>query len=107
MSSRPYAGSQALRGDLQRSRDTDAAARLLNRLHTRQEEIAQAITEHVQQAVHDPAAERDASFRAGILPAVTALLDYRLQAIRQGGAGSEELPPQAARAGASRAPARA
>ena len=97
MSSRPYAGSQALRGDLQRSRDTDAAARLLNRLHTRQEEIALSISQHVQHAVPDAAAERDTTFQAGILPTVRALLAYRLAAIEQGAVADEQIPPQAER----------
>ena len=94
MSSRPYAGSQARRGDLQRSRDTDAAARLLTRLHTRQEEIALSISQHVQHAVPDAAAERDTTFQAGILPTVRALLAYRLAAIEHGAVADEQIRPR-------------
>jgi hypothetical protein len=94
VSSRPYAASRARREELQQSRGTDAAAQLLARLHTRREEIALSICQHVQRAVTDAATERDATFQVGILPAIRAVVAYRLAAIEHGAVANEQLPPE-------------
>jgi hypothetical protein len=69
---------------------------VLGRMRARREEIARAICVRVQEAVPDEAAARDPDFQAGMLPTVTALLDYRFQALERGPAFSAALPPQAA-----------
>jgi hypothetical protein len=68
---------------------------LAARLRDGRAEIARAICAHIQRAVPDAAADRDAVFQAGILPTVTALLDYRLRAIEHGSVRPEQIPPQA------------
>jgi hypothetical protein len=65
------------------------------RLRAHRRDIAEAICAHVQEEVPDTAASRDARFQAGILPAVTALLEYSLQATEHGATPVAPIPPEA------------
>jgi len=69
---------------------------VVDRLRSRRDEIAQAIYARIQQAVPDTGGGRDAAYQAGMLAAVTAVLDYCLRAIEHGPAWSEPIPVEAA-----------
>jgi DNA-binding PucR family transcriptional regulator len=77
------------------ARSLESVRAVVDRLRARRDEIAQAIYAHIQEVVPNTVGGRDPTYQAGMLAAVTAVLDYCLEAIEHGPAWSEPIPVEA------------
>lgn len=84
------------RTETSQARSIASVRAVVARLRSRHDEIASAINARMQEAVPDPVGGRDATYQAGMLAAVTAVLDYCLEAIENGPTWSEPIPVEAA-----------
>jgi PucR C-terminal helix-turn-helix domain len=75
---------------------SELRAKVVARLRERQPEIVQAIHTRILEAVPDSTDGRDPTYRAGLLAAVSAVLDYGLDAIEHGSTRPGSVPPEAA-----------
>jgi hypothetical protein len=72
------------------------SVKIVTRLRARRLEIVQAIHIRIQESVPDSAVSRNSTYQAGVLAAITAVLDYCFEAIEQGPGWSGSVPPEAA-----------
>ncbi len=70
-------------------------ATIVARLRARRPEIVQAIHAHILEAVPDLTGGRDLAYQAGLLAAVSAVLDFGLEAIEQDSTCPGSIPPEA------------
>ncbi len=71
-------------------------AGIVERLSARRDEIVLAIYVHIQEAVPDPLTGGDPDYQAGVHSAISEVLDYSFEGIRQGPEWSGTVPPSAA-----------
>ncbi len=90
---------------LAKEREADKAlkgigVKIVERLRARRLEIVQAIHTRIQESVPDSTASQNSTYQAGMLAAITAVLDYCLEAIEHGLEFGLEwsgtVPPEAA-----------
>jgi hypothetical protein len=74
----------------------DISVKIVKRLRARRLEIVQAIHTRIQESVPDSVASHNSTYQAGVLAAITAVLDYCLEAIEHGLEWSGPVPPEAA-----------
>lgn len=75
---------------------SELRTKIVARLLARRPEIVQAIHTRILEAVPDSTNGRDPAYRAGLLAAVSAVLDYGLEAIEQGSTRPGSVPQEAA-----------
>ncbi len=86
---------------LAKERDTEKSlkgisVKIVKRLRARRLEIVQAIHTRIQESVPDSVASHNSTYQAGVLAAITAALDYCLEAIEHGPEWAGPVPPEAA-----------
>lgn len=74
----------------------DISGKIVKRLRARRLEIVQAIYTRIQESVPNSVASRNSTYQAGVLAAITAVLDYCLEAVEHGPEWSGPVPPEAA-----------